>query len=324
MAGKMTVSVILPVYNAEEFVQEAVESVLDQTYQDFELLIADDGSRDGTGEVLKNLAGQDSRIRLYLYRENKGQAYRLNQLLRKAKGELVAPMDADDKIMPSKLEGAVNELVRDPGLAIIGGQIEIGGDRASEAKKKKFPIDEFSVRFCGCLNNPFSHPAVVFRKRAVEEVGGYRGGKYEIIEDYDLWSRVVYRYKARNLNKVVVWVRKHGRSKSQAGGVMMAQRKLALEIARRNLERWVGYWSEKDKERLFRFLKHHPNDLEEVIEGWRLYRMWVARFFETYPGARRSLSFWVFLTKVTLGLLGIKFSIIPWGDKIRFLGSLLY
>jgi glycosyltransferase involved in cell wall biosynthesis len=113
------ISVCMPVYNAERYVSEAIESVLSQTFKDFEFLILDDGSTDGSLAILKGHAERDPRIRL-TSRPNKGLAPTLNELMDQARGEFVARMDADDVSLPERLERQADYLRKHPDCVIVG------------------------------------------------------------------------------------------------------------------------------------------------------------------------------------------------------------
>ena len=121
MAGEVTrVSVLLPLYNGEAYIREAVESVLAQTRRDFELLILDDGSRDGSLAIVQEIARRDPRVRL-ISRENRGLTETLNELLAAARGEFVARMDADDVCLPDRFERQVAFLDAHPEVVCVGG-----------------------------------------------------------------------------------------------------------------------------------------------------------------------------------------------------------
>ena len=187
-----SVSVLMPVRNAASTVVRAVESIREQTWQDWELIAIDDGSSDNTREQLQKLARKDGRIHV-LVRRHRGIAESLNDGLEFAGGEWIARMDADDESHPERLAEQVAFLRthRDVGLASC--LVEFGGDRNASAGyalhvdwiNSLVTPDEIALnRF---VESPLAHPSVMFRREIVARHGGYRAGEFP--EDYDLWLR---------------------------------------------------------------------------------------------------------------------------------------
>ncbi len=180
------VSVLMCVYNDQEFVGQAIESVLAQTYQDFELVIVDDGSTDGTAEILTGYARQDGRIRIFS-QANAGTTVAANCGLLQCRGVYVARLDSDDISLPHRLEVEVNFLDRHPDIALVGGGIEwidvqgrvvgVRNIRASSPQK---------VLRHRCI---YQQSDVMFRREVVLSLGGYRE-KFHNAQDYDLWLRI--------------------------------------------------------------------------------------------------------------------------------------
>lgn len=202
------VSVILPVYNGERFVRESIESVLGQTFTDFELIIINDGSTDGTGEILNSFT--DSRIVL-IERENRGLIDTLNEGLSFAHGEYVARIDADDVMLPERLAKQVAYLDEHPKVTVLGGWAEIINETGEVVGSYKYPpIGRKGLRAYVLKHNPFIHPTVIFRREAILRLGGYR--QYRHIEDYELWTRVLAKYRGANLPEILIKYRVHGES----------------------------------------------------------------------------------------------------------------
>lgn len=166
------VSVILPVYNAQDTIRDAVESILAQSHQDFELLIIDDGSKDSTVDILVSEFSSDKRIKLHS-RENKGLAYTLNELIDMAECELIFRMDADDFSQEDRLKIQINFMENNPEVVMCGGQIDfMFAD--STYPRSPFPTSHSDI-VKGLLDYRFliCHPSVVFRKNAALKVGKY-------------------------------------------------------------------------------------------------------------------------------------------------------
>lgn len=202
------VSVILPVYNGERFVRESIESVLGQTFTDFELIIINDGSTDGTGEILNSFT--DPRIVL-IERENRGLVDTLNEGLSFAHGEYVARIDADDVMLPERLAKQVAYLDEHPKVAVLGGWAEIINGAGEVIGSYKYPpTGKGGLRAYILKHNPLIHPTVMYRRDAILRVGGYR--QYRHIEDYELWTRVLAKYRGANLPEIIIKYRVHGGS----------------------------------------------------------------------------------------------------------------
>lgn len=182
------VTVLMPAYNAAPYVAQAVNSVLRQTFTDFELLVIEDGSTDDTRAVLDRY--HDPRLRLELRDANAGLVVRLNEGLALARGTLIARLDADDVAHPSRLARQVEAFERDPSVTILGGHavnISAGGTYSSMAL---YPETRPEILWASCFDSPFNHSAVTFRRDAVLAQGGY-DESCTYAEDYELWSRLI-------------------------------------------------------------------------------------------------------------------------------------
>jgi len=209
-----TISVLMPVYNAERYVAEAVESILNQTLGDFEFLIIDDGSTDRSLRILQRYAAADARIRL-ISRTNEGLVATLNELLALAQGELIARMDADDVALPHRFAQQVDFLRREPTVVCVGG----AQDKIDEAGRMLIhhedPLHDAEIqRMALCGRVPINHPSAMMRREAVLQVGGYDATLYPA-EDLDLWLRLGEIGKLANLPETVLKYRQHANSVSE-------------------------------------------------------------------------------------------------------------
>lgn len=198
-----TVSVIMGIYkmvNKESIVKLAIDSILNQTYKDFEFIICDDGSNDGTYEMVKNLIKKDNRVILIRNEENKSLAYSLNHCLSVAKGKYIARMDADDISMPNRFEKQVKFLDEHLEYAVVGSNMlyinenGIWGNRILAEKPSK---ESF------LFTSPFAHPTVIMRKEILNILNGYKVEKItRRLEDYDLFMRLYANgYKGYNIQE---------------------------------------------------------------------------------------------------------------------------
>jgi glycosyltransferase involved in cell wall biosynthesis len=227
------VSVLLPVYDAERYLDEAVESILAQTFSDFELLAIDDGSRDGSVARLEAFARRDPRVRL-VYRAHSGLVATLNAGLALARGEFVARMDADDVALPRRLELQVARLDRDSDLVCVGGAYEVidaKGRRIDLVRPPQAPEQILAAALEGL--SPICHPAALYRRDRVLGVGGY-DVEVPVAQDYDLWLRLMDVGRLANLSEVVLRLRAHAHSVSeQEQAKQMAYARRICEAARR-------------------------------------------------------------------------------------------
>lgn len=187
----MAVTVLLPVFNGERFLTAALESVLGQTFEDFEFVIVNDGSTDSTPDILEYYASRDRRIRL-MHQEHLGLPAALNAGLRRAQHELIARIDADDRMLPDRLRRQLWFLERNPQVTVAcsyGYFIDVVGKRMGKCGN---PIDVERGRqqLAPTLFVEIVHPSVMMRRTPVIEVGGYRED-LSFGEDRDLWGRLV-------------------------------------------------------------------------------------------------------------------------------------
>jgi hypothetical protein len=182
------VSVLLPVYNAQETVGRAIQSILRQTFEEFELLVINDGSRDGSLEVVKRF--QDPRIRVIDLTRNGGLVSALNYGLDVARGELIARQDADDESMSRRLELQCAALSKDARLLAVGAALQIMRNGRRSGEVWRYPATAVAARWQSLFKTPVAHSAVTFRRDSVVGVGGYLED-YRYAEDYELWSRLL-------------------------------------------------------------------------------------------------------------------------------------
>lgn len=197
---KPLISVIMPAYNAEEFAARAIESILNQTFKRFELIIIDDASKDGTLSVVKSYAEKDSRIRVLKNTKNLRIAETLNKGMRVAKTEIIARMDADDVSHPKRLEFQYKLLKKKPDVAIVGANMVIIDREGEVVSKREYPTGNLALKKLVFRYSPFAHPVVMYRKRVVEEYGGY-DSKMIPCEDIDLWFKVGSKYDFASISK---------------------------------------------------------------------------------------------------------------------------
>ena len=201
------VSVVMPTYNAEAFVDAAVSSIRAQTVTDFELIAIDDGSQDRTVEILTQHAVVDPRIKV-LRRTHRGISDTLNEGIAASRGAFIARMDADDVAVPQRLERQLAALMDRPKVAVAGSNYEIIDHSGRHMGASDLPTDPAEIRRTLDRNNCIAHPTVVMRRDAVLAVGGYRRA-FAQCEDYDLWLRLCERHDLINVADPLLRYRQH-------------------------------------------------------------------------------------------------------------------
>lgn len=201
----------MAVYNGARFLDHAINSIRGQTYGDFEFIIVDDGSTDATSTILSGHAGADPRIRI-LSQENRGLIESLNRGFAAATGKYIARMDADDLAKPYRLERQLDFLTENPGIALVGGAIEVIDTEKQVLDTIRLPshpeLVRHHMRKLGCA---LAHPTVLFRRSILTEVTGFRKA-YRYAEDYDLWLRMLEKFDLANIEDVLLSYRRHSAS----------------------------------------------------------------------------------------------------------------
>jgi len=181
------ISIIMGIYNCGKMLPAAIDSILNQTYQNWELIMCDDGSSDDTYDVAKKYQDSDSRIKVIKNEKNMRLAYSLNRCLKVAKGEYVARLDADDSCTERRLETEVTFLENHPEYAVVGSAIYIR-EGNEIAYVRKYP--EYPMKNVVWSSVPFAHPTIMMRKMAYDKLNGYRSAEETMrAEDLDLWFR---------------------------------------------------------------------------------------------------------------------------------------
>lgn len=198
MNNSPLVSVIIPVYNAERFVESAVRSIMNQTYTNLEILVTDDCSTDGSFEILQRLASEDSRITLYRNEANLKIVGTLNSLVAAASGKYIARMDADDISLPKRIEKQVAFLESNPDYTLCGTNawhIDENGRRIGRScLPESFEENKFFLQFY----STFYHPTVMLRSEIYKQ--NLYDEKFLYAEDYELWARLVFEKSAKGAN----------------------------------------------------------------------------------------------------------------------------
>jgi glycosyltransferase involved in cell wall biosynthesis len=225
-----TVSVLIPVHNTARWLAETVASVQAQSITDWELIAIDDGSTDGSAEVLQTLAGQEPRMRV-LARANRGLVATRNELLALARGEFIAWLDSDDRMTPDRLALQLERFAREPGLLCLGGACKLTDPDGLPIRTHAFPTDHDDLVKAMRDEIAFYFPSVTMRREAAIKAGGFRE-PFAIAEDYDLCLRLSEIGRVGNVPEVVLHYRQHMASTANAGRAKtQAYSRLVRELA---------------------------------------------------------------------------------------------
>jgi len=204
--SKPVVSVIMAVKDGEKYLRQAVDSIVQQTFHDFEFIIINDCSTDGSMKILNEYT--DRRLRIYSNEENIGLTRSLNIALGYARCEYIARMDADDICLPDRFKMQVNFLNAHPDVSVVGTGFMMIEEDGTPIREGHFPMDDDLIRWALCFYNPIVHPSVMMRLSTIKQVGGYDPALAQS-QDYDLWWRLSFISKLANLESIFVFLRQH-------------------------------------------------------------------------------------------------------------------
>lgn len=207
------VSIVMSVYNGEVYVAESINSMLNQTFADFEFIILDDGSTDATLGIIQEFAKHDDRIQIIKLDTNMGLAAALNRGIAVAQGQYIARMDADDVSLPERLQKQVDFLDAHPDVGVVGTQMQVVDQDKKPLFKFVVPQQHSLIVWNIFFGRTFAHPSVLMRRDAVNKVGGY-DATLPVAQDIDLWSQLVGQVKFANLADSLMLYRTHERATS--------------------------------------------------------------------------------------------------------------
>ncbi len=227
LAKAPKVSVVVPVYNTGPYLASALDSIFAQSFTDFELIAVDDGSTDGSSNVLADLANGEPRMRV-LSQANGGIVSALNNGIAEAKGTYIARMDGDDIAYPGRIAAQVERLDDQSDVVALGTQFRLVDPDGRALKHSPVPCDHdaLEARLLRDQSLSICHPSAMIRRSALEEIGGY-SADYPHAEDVDLWLRLAEVGKLANLEKTLLDYRMHHSS------IGMTKRQAQLDSAHR-------------------------------------------------------------------------------------------
>ncbi|WP_412466999.1 glycosyltransferase family 2 protein [Pedobacter sp. KLB.chiD] len=208
--GKPKITVFMAVYNQADFIEQSINSVLTQSFSDFELIVVNDGSTDDTAAIIESFS--DSRIKLVHNDGNKGLIYTRNRLLTLAQGEYIAILDGDDVAYPDRLKLQYNFLFDNPEIVLCGGHATIIDEHGNKTGKMLMVPTDDTVDLFMLFGNPFVNSTAMFKSSVFMELNGYQ--HYTISEDFDLFIRMAEKYRVANLDYTLVDYRVHSQNTS--------------------------------------------------------------------------------------------------------------
>jgi glycosyltransferase involved in cell wall biosynthesis len=201
------ISIVMSVLNGELYLREAIDSILAQSFSDFEFIIINDGSQDATPEILRSYAGKDPRIRLY-DQENAGLVSALNRGCTQARGKYIARMDADDIALPHRLRQQYEFMEAHTEVGMVGGAVQFIDNKGQSVQlEDRILLSNNELQRELLERCVFWHPTVIVRTAVFRAVGGYR--RVLDAEDYDLWLRIAERAELANVPSVLLKYRFH-------------------------------------------------------------------------------------------------------------------
>ena len=227
------VSVIMPVYNQEKFLKQSIDSILNQTFKDFELIIINDRSTDKTKDILNKYAQKDLRIRVF-FQENQGCTKSLNYGIKQAKGEYIARQDADDISLPKRLEKQVDFLNKNKNIGLVGSFAQVIDEQGN--KKQKI-LGQYTgnrdLKKHSFWSDKFCHSTIMIRKELLDKINGY-DEHFVCSQDTDLYFRLMPYTQFANLKEVFLLYREHKDSLSKTK--KKKQEKFAQEARKRAIK----------------------------------------------------------------------------------------
>lgn len=227
MKSNPQVSVLLPAYNAEKYLPTAIDSILEQSFTNLELIVVDDHSSDSTWQIIQSYAEKDDRVVAVRNEKNLKLSNTLNRAISVARGEYLARMDADDWSYPDRLAKQVKFMDEHPQVGVSGGSMEVCDENLNVLSTRRYHQTDAEVRTHLFRYSPFSHPLIMIRKSVLDQAGGYRD-EFNPAEDYELYFRIGLVAEFGNLPDVLLKYRIIPKSMTTGGTRKMEEKTIAI------------------------------------------------------------------------------------------------
>lgn len=282
---KPSISVVMPVYNAAKYLHESIDSILQQTFEDFEFFIIDDASTDESVQIIESYS--DKRIRFIQKPINTGYTDSLNMAIALAKGKYIARMDADDISLPTRFEMQFNYMEKHLDVLVLGTPYKvIDTDTIVQA-----PLSNDEAKVVAIMDVPVAHPSVLIRKEVFEKYELFYNRNAEPAEDYDLWSKVLNFGKIENLPDILLHYRNHEGQISRQKQDLVRRNVYDIRVA--NISKLIEVKNNK-QEALFAIdvlTKAHISLDNEVISK---IRMIIVKMYQTNETKKEYNQFFLF------------------------------
>jgi len=280
------VSILMPVYNGEKYLDEAVQSILSQSLGDFELITIDDGSTDGTRCILEGYAQRDGRVIVFT-QENCGLVTTLNRGLNLARGKYLARMDADDISMLDRLGKQAAFMEQNLEVVLLGTTCVLAREDGSKLRIENPPFHDTTIRWQILFDNPFIHSSVMIRLEVIRQLNLEYRSQAVLAEDYDLWSRLLDFGQGFNLDAPLVVHRFHSQQISMTGIASQISGESATKIAQANIQKLGVQLSEEQVNSLRIWSHHFPKVLSIQDQALCLTLLDILDTFSLQPGLDR-------------------------------------
>lgn len=262
------VSVLMPVYNGERYLAEAIDSILAQTFADFELLVVNDGSTDASRDIVEGYS--DPRIRLLDNPRNLGLTATLNIGLDQCRGTYIARLDCDDVALPARLARQVAFMDQHPDVGVCGSWYQRFGSRVEVFES---PVEDWEIRLALTFENIFGHSTVMLRRGVLEQHGLRYDPSYLHAEDYEFWVRCARHTRLHNLPEALVRYRDHD---SNVSSRHAAAQKLTADRIREEQLADLDFAADERERRLYHAVTHHCFDGD--LQDLQAVAHWLERF----------------------------------------------
>ncbi len=302
------VSVVMPVCNSEKFLAASIESVLKQTFKEFEFIIIDDGSLDNTHAIIKKYAADDSRIRI-INQEHSGIVVALNRGLIEARSQWIFRMDADDICFPDRFEAQIDVVEKEPSLVLIGSWCEQIDENGLEIKRNKYPAEHKDlINWLETGKGFFPHSSALYRRDMVIKAGRYRQ-RFCFAEDTDLWLRLSEYGKFACYKGALIKLRKHRENISNQHFRTQRLLSVAARICFFRRRQHLADLADLDDRKWQEFLKWLEKRLEEeeyfliTDAWWTFWNAWYSNVRVSRTRAVRSLIYELVRNKSSIKFL---------------------
>ncbi|OGZ02428.1 MAG: hypothetical protein A2430_02025 [Candidatus Liptonbacteria bacterium RIFOXYC1_FULL_36_8] len=272
---KPKISVLMSVYNGKKYLKEAIDSILNQTFRDFEFIIINDGSTDTTADILSSYS--DPRLKIITNPVNLDLTKSLNIGLNLAKGEFIARQDADDLSLPNRLEKQLSFMEKNKDISLIGSWAKIIDNKGQFVKNNYSPSDSDFLKFqINFIKNPLIHSSIFFKRDILKEVKQY-DKNFIYAQDFSFYSKIIRKYKISVVPQILIKYRDHAETISRTTNKLEIQRENAKKIIFENMN-FYCYLDWENFSLLYKALNRQKIGLIALVKSIILWK----KIFQSY------------------------------------------